>query len=198
MIRINLAKTQSYSGPSAQATDGIQIPSVVASDNKAVKIASMIFFLILVIGYERYILGSKRAILAETKTQMQSIQDEIAKFGTVTSVIEDLVKEKEKLNGQLLVIQQISQKRAFKLKAITKIQESLPDDLWLDEMKIDRNTVNIRGLSRTPTSVQKIVNSLSAADFIESAVNKELKRVKPTSDTDELQQFDIEAKVKMQ
>lgn len=196
MIRINLAKTQSYSAPTTQAPSGIEMPSMTG-DSKAVKIASMLVFLILVIGYEKYQLNKKRSVLEGMQKEMATIQTEISKFGSVTNVIEDLIKEKEKLNGQLLVIQQISAKRAFKLKTITKIQESLPDDAWLEELKIDQTLVNLKGLARTPTSVQKIVNNLLTADFIEAANNKEMKRVKMTVDADEVQQFDIEAKVRL-
>ncbi len=193
MIRINLAKTHAYAGPSTQTAVRLDTP-VAQGQSQGLKIVSMILFLVLVIGYEKQQLSIKKANAAVSQNQLQAILAEIASFGSVTSIIEELEKEKKKVDEKLGVIESISKKRAFKLGIIMIMQENLPDDLWLEEMVVDKDLIHFKGLSRSPASIQQIVKKLEDNNFVKSAVNNELSRFKDGED--ELQKFTIEARVK--
>ncbi len=196
MIRVNLAKTHNYTSAGTQTAIAMDQAAAMsqAGPHPAVKVAVILIMPILLYGYESYTLTQKNMTLTREKAKAEQIEAEVSQFGSVKSVVEDLVKEKNKLNEQLSVIQKISQKRAFKLQAIQVVQRSMLDDLWLDEMIVDQSVLNFKGYSRTPTSVQEIVNNLSSSDFIVSAFNKKMERVKLGKD--DLNTFEIEAKVK--
>lgn len=194
MIRVNLAKTHNYSSAGTQTAVQLDAAKLTGQSESIKKVVIMIVFPILLYMYEAYSLGLKQEQSQKIKGQLEAVQQEIQQYGSVTTIVEDLLKEKEKLNAQLKVIQTISQKRAFKLKAITKVQESLPDDLWMREMNIVGGIISFKGYSQTSISVQKIVRRLNDLDFITSAINKELKRV--TRGDREVQEFNIEARVK--
>lgn len=193
MIRVNLAKTNSHASVGTQTA--IKVDGLSLSGNGEIiqKVLVMSIFLILVIVYEKYTINQKTEKLIATQQQLDQIQMEVEKFASVKAVVEGLVKERNNLNEQLKVIEKISQKRAYKLKTITLVQESLPDDLWLNEMEIEKNIINFKGYSKKPTSVQMIARKLSNAEFIASALAKEIKRV--TVEKRTLQEFNIEAKV---
>ena len=197
MIKINLAKTHSYKGAGTSTGIASISASAFSVDGELAppaKIAIMAIFLILVIGYEKYQLGVKNEKLAQVNAELNNVRNESAKFGTVTNVIEDLIKEKKQLNEQLLIIQKISQKRAFKLQAIAKVQENIPEDLWLTEMSIKKNFITFKGLSQSPSSVQSVVAYLNASDFVDNAENQELKRESINGQV--LNSFSIVAQVK--
>lgn len=196
MIRVNLAKTHNYTSTGTQTAIAMDQAAAKAAGapHPAVKVGLMVLMTILLYVYESYNLSQLRVRLAEKNEQVRQIQAEVQQFGPVSGVVEGLVKERQKLNSQLAVIQQISRKRSFKLRAIRQVQESVLEDLWLTEMIVKRDSLVFRGLSRSPTSVQQIVKNLLAADFVETAINRELKRVK--SAEGEMNSFDIEAKVK--
>lgn len=196
MIRINLAKTHNYTSSGTQTAIAMDQAAALASGgpHPAVKIAIMIILPIILYIYESYNITQKSIELAKVQTQVQQIEAEVAQFGSVKTVVEDLVKERNKLNEQLSVIQKISQKRAFKLKAINQIQVSLLDDLWLEQLTVDQSVMDFQGLSRSPTSINEIVENLNKNDFIESAFNKEMNRKKIGKEV--LQQFNIEARIK--
>lgn len=195
MIRVNLAKTQSYSPASAGTITNMDFKGLGAgvNVNLVLKIGGLIMATILVIAYEQYMISGKRSTLAQVSVEAAALQEEINGFGSVDQVLDGLAKEKAKMNEQLTVIQKISQKRAFKLQAILRVQKGLPEDVWLEEFNFDDNIIIIKGFSRTPTSVQIFVQTLNDADFITSAVNKELSRVKLADQ--QIQKFEIEARV---
>lgn len=197
MIKVNLAKTHNYASAGTQtaiAMDQAAAMSSAGAPHPAVKIALILIMPILLYAYESYTITQKGLELARVRQQVEQIEAEISQFGSVKSVVEDLSKEKARLTEQLNVIQKISQKRAYKLQAIEVVQQSLLEDLWLDEMIVDQSTLNFRGHSRSPSSVQEIVENLSKNEFILSAFSKEMKRDRIGQE--DLNAFEIEAKVK--
>jgi len=195
MIRINLAKSQSYAPMSAGTVTNMDFKSLGAGANANLlfKVGGLLLTTILLIAYENYTISIKNTALARVTTQAAALQEEIKGFGSVDQVLENLGKEKAKMNEQLTVIEKISQKRAFKLQAILTAQKGLPEDVWLEEFNFYDSTIILKGFSRTPTSVQEFVQALNNTDFILSAVNKELSRVKMGDQ--QVQKFEIEARV---
>ena len=197
MIRVNLAKTHNYSSTGTQTAIAMDQASASLASGQAnliAKVALMLASTLLLYLYQTYNISQLRVKLAVKNDQLAQIQAEVEKFGPVTQVVDNLLKERQRLDAQLEVLQKISKKRSSKLSTIRLVQESVVEDLWLKTMRVDQNILGFRGYSRTPTSVQQIVKNLQAADFIESAINKELKLEKKGKE--ELNSFDIEARVK--
>lgn len=193
MIRINLAKTHAYATPASQTATTISDSPGRTGTHPGVKIFLMVIFVAGVIAFEKKELSGKRKALAVTQSQLQAQQAEIDKFGSVTAVIEELEKEKKKTQEQLSVIQAIAQKRVFKLDAIVKMQESVTDDLWLEELSVDKDEIFFKGFSRSPSSVQLVVKKLKESKYVLEADNIELSRDHTTPD---LQKFVIRVMVK--
>ncbi len=194
MIRINLAKTHGYTSGGTAATESAPSAFAGAGPHPVVKIGAMLLLAMLVYGYEAYNISQLNFIYQQEQQKADAIKKEVDQFGSVKSVVDDLLKEKSKLNEQLEVIRKISQKRAFKLQAITMVQRGLTDDLWLTEMLVEQNNINFKGLSRSPSSVQEIIQNLQKAQFVQTAENRGISRKKV--DNDELNAFEINVTVK--
>jgi Tfp pilus assembly protein PilN len=160
----------------------------------AVKVIIIVILPILLYAYQLYNIGLKEAELASEQARSAQIQEEIKNFGATKAVVEGLIEERKKLNEQLEVIETISKKRAYKLQAIATLQKNLIDDLWLTELEVGKGEIVFKGLSRTPTSIQEIVENLNKLDLIETALNREQQRV--TVDNKKFNSFEIVAKVK--
>lgn len=194
MIRVNLAKSHNYTATGTQTAIAMDQAMLAAGPHPAVKVLVMLILPILLYGYESYNISRLSAIARTEEAKDQKIQRTVSEFGSVKAVVEGLVKEKQRLNEQLRVIKKISQKRAYKLRAVEEVQKSLTEDLWLNELVVDENLLEFKGISRTASSVQEIVKNIGKNDFIESAESREIKRIK--IDKESFNTFDIVVRVK--
>ena len=177
MIRVNLIKASSHAlaeGSMGQAGAGGSGEGL----HPFLKVFFILLFPGLLYGYESFTLSEKKARLRVLANENQRIEAEVSQFGSVRSVVEDLEKEKKQLSDQLIVIQKISKKRASKLSIIHHLQKTLPYEIWLTEMNMNQNLFSFEGYSRSPSSIQKIVESLNEHTFVKLASNKYLKREK--------------------
>ena len=192
MIKINLAKASASVVVEAQsvASSGL---TAAAQNDVAVKIILMLIFVLGIYGFEKYNISGKTQRLVAVEREREALASKVAQYGAVTTVVEDLAKEKRKLSKQMQVIQKISKKRAFKLQSITQLQKAIPLDSWVEEVTIEDDKVGFKGYARTPTSVQTIVAKLSELEFMQSVQQKELAIKKVGKN--EVHEFTIEAKV---
>ena len=193
MIKINLAKASASIPAETHSVATGGLANFSPNDN-AIKVVCMLVFIFILYAYQKYNISNKTQRFLTINVQATELQEQVTKFGPVTAVVEDLAKERKKLNQQMEVIQKISEKRAYKLGSIIALQESIPTDTWIEEMALKEGVINFKGYSRDPTSVQKIVSHLSELDFLESAVNKELS-IKKIGKS-EVHSFNIEARTR--
>lgn len=192
MIKINLAKTQNYSAGGKAEGGGAAI-TTGGGPHPAIKGVVLVIFVALVYGYESYTLAEKGLVLSGLRAEFQKSEQEVSQFGSITNAVNSLTKEKAKLDEILKVIEKISQKRAYKLGAIATVQEHILDDLWLEELVVDKEKVSLRGVSRSSSSVQVLVSKLKESPGIKTASNKGLKR--RNTGTDNLNEFEIVARI---
>lgn len=199
MIRINLARSTVATSPIAQGGGSSAGSSAAAlgagmGAHPGVKLVAIFLLPLAIYIYEKRELGIKKNILNVENAKLEKIKAEVNKYGAVTAAVEDLKKERNKLQQRLEVIASISRKRASKILTLNEIQRIIPEDTWLDSIKIDEGKIVIDGLSRVPSSVQVFVEKLAQLKFLKSAVNKGVTRTK-LGDTN-LHKFTVEAEIK--
>ncbi|MCJ8277569.1 MAG: PilN domain-containing protein [Bdellovibrionales bacterium] len=173
MIKINLAKASASITVEAQPLASGGLANFSASDN-VVKVVLMLVFVIGLYSYESYTISEKKSRFYVVNNEAGELKQQVTKFGPVTAVVEDLAKERVKLNKQMEVIEKISKKRAFKLSSILELQKAIPVDSWVEEISVKENLIKFNGFSRDPRSVQQIVAHLQNLEFVDIATNKEL------------------------
>lgn len=192
MIKINLAKASASVAVESQSVASSGLATAAQSD-VAVKVVLMLIFVMGIYGFEKYNISGKTQRLVAIERERQALTTKVAQYGAVTTVVEDLAKERKKLSKQMQVIQQISKKRAFKLQSITQLQVAMPVDSWIEELNLADETVKFKGYSKSPASVQGIVAKLSELDFMQNVQTKEMAIKKIGKN--EVHEFNIEAKV---
>ena len=193
MIKVNLARMSSAAAH-VHVEQAVSAPGPAQPLHPLVKVLLIFIIPIGLYIWQDMIVSEKMARLQDSDAQLADIKTQVEKLGAVTSVVRSLSKEKDRLQEQLRVIGKISSKRAFKLRTINEMQGVLPDDCWLENVKIEKEKVFFKGYSRTPSSVQELVDSLEKLDFLASAYNQELKRA--NLGTAKVHEFNIIAEVK--
>ena len=196
MIRINLAKSNNFMnaeeiGKSSDFFGGEL--SLKFEQDHILKVLVMLTFIFALVGYEKYTLFNLKKSLQSSQAQVNEIQQKIDGFGNVGSVIEELIKEKEKMNAKLKVIEKISRRKTLKINSLLKIQEHLPEDMWLKTLSFKKKKLLFNGYSRKTSSIQKMVQRLNELKFVNLAVSKGIKRVGSKIET---QKFSIELVLK--
>ena len=197
MIRINLAKSSNFmnAGEAGKQVDFFRGDIDLKIDWSHIKkILVMFTFPVILIVYEKYNSFALKKSLQISAAGVNKLQQEINSFGEISSVIEELIKEKERMSVKLGIIKEISKKKTLKVKSLLEIQEKMPENLWLKEIVFEKDKVLFNGYSLKDSSVQKMVKGLKGVEFIESVANKDVKKME-NSDID-MYQFDMELKLK--
>ena len=192
MIKINLAKDSNI-GIEDSGSFVESIRSFKLDRERAKKLIFILNILIGLILYERYNLYDMNKKLRESTNKLNGINQKIIQYGDVSSAVLQLQEQKKEMFKQLEVIRKVSKKRKLKIDSITKIQEFIPEDVWISEINFDKSKIIFSGYTRKASSVQGLVKNLSETGFVDLVVNMELKRV---SGKDNLQTFDIDLDLK--
>ena len=93
MIKVNLAKTHNYTSAGTQTSIAMDQMSMGSSGapHPAVKIAIIIIMPFLLYGYESYNLAQKGIRLAQKQSEVAQMEAEVSQYGSVKTVVEDLV-----------------------------------------------------------------------------------------------------------
>ena len=174
MIKVNLARLSGSAPVHAEAAVTASAPS-----RPTPLPLKLLLIFALPIGlyiWQDIVVSEKIKSMKSSEDRLVEIKAQVEKLGAVTAVVQGLSREKARLQKQLSVIGRISGKRAFKLKTISEAQKLIPEDCWFEEVSIAKGKVKFKGYSRTPSSVQKLVDELERLEFLSSAYNEELKR----------------------
>ena len=198
MIKINLAKVSAHVGEAAE-TGGSSAPSIDFSGfsglgkSALLKLGLVFIFTLGVYIWESRVNSDIQAQLKARQAKLKELETEVAKFGSAALAVEEIKKERKRLHDRLRVIAKISSKRAFKIQTLEAMQQIIPEDCWLKEIKITKTQVELNGYSRNPSSVQSLVEKLSELEFLSSVTNEGMVRTK-LGETN-VSEFSILAKV---
>ncbi len=193
MIRINLAKSSNFMNTGEAGNQLFNKDLDLKIDWSHFKKFLVVLTLptVLVI-YEKSNSFLLKESLKKSTAELDKVKQELEKFGDISSVIQELIKEKEEMNKKLEVIKEISKRRTLKTDILFKIQEKIPEQIWLKEVLFEKEKILINGYSRKDSSAQSIIEELKGIESVESVANKEI----VGDEKIEAYKFDIELKLK--
>ena len=195
MIRVNLAKVSSH-GDEIEDSGGSSIPSLDlegVNQNSLVKLGLIFLFPLGLFFWEGHVNNGIKKNLIAKQAELRTLEAEVAKFGSAATAVEDIKRERKRLHDRLSIIAKISSKRAYKIRTLEAMQKIIPKDCWLKEIKITKTQIELNGYSRSPSSVQSLVEKLSEMEFLSSVSNEGMVR-KKLGDTN-VSEFSILAQV---
>jgi type IV pilus assembly protein PilN len=161
MIRINLLQVERTAKPKRGGAPSLQFGSLAS---KAPLLASLILVAAFAyVGYEGWMLWVADAQL-DAELQQQRLEE--ARLAPVLKQVEDFEARKKQLQQRVTLIEQLRRGQAVPVHLLDKISRSLPDRLWLTEMKeFDDTSVQLDGQTSTLTSLADFVGNLENSGY---------------------------------
>lgn len=106
----------------------------------------------------------------EMQGKINAAKREIAELRPIIAEVKDFKAKKEELDRKISVIKELSNAQKGPVRIMDEISRALPDLLWLEEMSVAGNTVQLRGKAFNTNAVATFLSSLDAVDGFEEPV----------------------------
>jgi type IV pilus assembly protein PilN len=158
MIRINLLQVERTAKP--KRGSALQFGSLA---QKMPLISSLILVAALVyVGYGAWSLYVRDQQLDAELTQAR--QDE-ARLAPVLKQVEEFEARQKQLQQRVTLIEELRRGQAVPVHLLDKISRSMPDRLWLTDMKETGDSVQLDGQTSTLTSLADFVGNLENSGY---------------------------------
>ena len=158
MIRINLLSVERRAQKSA-ALDSAQRITLLCS---LILVGSAI-----AIGYWFW---SLRAESTQLDQDIAAARQETARLATVLRQVERFESRKQQLEQRVLLIEQLRKGQSGPVHLLDQISRSLPDRMWLTQLKQEGTALTIEGRASSLTALSDFVGNLEASPFFKRPV----------------------------
>lgn len=158
MIRVNLLRSTGLDVGMGGA--GIEVVAVDQQRIAAMKGVVIAIFPIALYIYEKINISNLQQAASAVRSQVTSVEAEIAQYGDQGPRVEKYTKEKQRIGQHLDGIQAIAKDRLREVKALDNIQSITPVQVWFERIFIKDGLVSVIGHSNTDEGVATFYASL--------------------------------------
>ncbi len=184
MIRINLIAGEREK-PKRRAGFSIDIGQKVMLLCSLILVATA-----LGIGWWWWSLDREQARLT---TETSDAQREAARLKTILVQVADFDKQKQQLTERVALIEQLRKGQSAAVHMVDELAKSLPDMLWLTNMKQDGGELTVDGRCTTLTALSDFVANLERSTYFRKPVEIVDSQVDNTPNAGELIKFTLKA-----
>lgn len=166
MIKINLSANKSK----------VSLTNVGGFDLTKLKIKALAFvfvllyipdFLILPMWQES--LDQKKAEIQALKTKLGRLRDEVNRTKDFEKQIQDLKLQEQNLGQKLVAVKEAINLKKNPSALLLYVAKNTPAKLWIKDLTIDGDVMNIKGEALDYTSIGEFVTNLRSSVFIKEA-----------------------------
>ena len=129
--------------------------------------------------------------------QIAAAERETARLHNVIIQVQQFEARRAQLQQRVTLIEQLRKGQTGPVHMLDQISRSLPDTMWLSELKQTANDISIDGHCTNLTALSDFVSSLEASAYFDPPVEIIDSTVEPgTATTTELIRFSVKAKFK--
>lgn len=166
MIKVNLLRNVSATAvPTSGTSIGVMPMGGVTQDvqkQALARVAVILGAVLLVIFYEKTEISAKEQRVEEKRMELAKVKAEIAKFGDAAPMVEKYNKEKQKLDKQIAVLEDLTANRLREVKLLDAIQSIMPQKAWLDQLDVQQGKGKMTGFADTDDTANMIYQQLQA------------------------------------
>ena len=96
----------------------------------------------------------------------QYLKDEISKLDKQIAEILDLEQQKQRLLARMQVIEQLERSRAEVVHLFDQIVKTLPDGIYLTQIKQNDRKIQIQGVTQSSTRVSNYMRNLDGSEWL--------------------------------
>jgi type IV pilus assembly protein PilN len=161
MIRVNLI------GERKLAKKKVGFP--IAQQQIPLACGAILVGAVLLVGWRYWSLGRESARLA---TETAKAQKETASLKSIIAQVADFEQQKAELQQRVELIEQLRKEQTGPVHMLDEISRSLPQMLWLTNLKETPNSseVLIEGRSNTLTGISDFVANLEASGYFKKSI----------------------------
>ncbi len=168
MIELNLLEKK----------EPIRLPVIMGVDFKELNfkmlgLAIILYYVpeILVRGVFDHQLKTEEETYQSLLSETQKIEEEIGKKTNTKSQLEAYNKQVEKLKARSAQVDEILKIRTNPKKILEKMARSIPEDLWIDNLKInEKSEVTISGGADSPRSIGEFITIINDSPFFGNSI----------------------------
>lgn len=203
MIRINLLR-ESIRGSSSERTVAASSSTNLGSGgsilggvtNVAELFIKITLFFVPMIGmmvYENIVLSQKRDEVAKLESENATLVQQTTGLDGQIKAARKLEEEKNRLQSQIEIIKKLSKERLNNVRALSAIQDVIPQKVWLTSLKFEKEKVELKGLSQDRTEVTDFTNALDRSIYFQDVDLKYIQQ--ELGKEGNLQKFEATAKL---
>lgn len=188
MIKINLSATQKQ----------MDMSNLGGFDFTKIKYRAVILALVIMYLPDFFItplwdseFEARNAELQQLQGQSTSLKRKVAQSANMEKQIVELKAQEENLGKKLTAVKQAISLKRNPANLLLYIAKNIPQDLWVKELSIEKETMVVKGEALSYTSVGNFVNNLRSSVFIKDASIKSTTSTVRESDKRRIESFEI-------
>lgn len=166
MIRINLLQVERTSAAPKSRGAGLNLGSAAAS--KVPLLCSLI--LVAAIGYVGYSAWALFQRGQRLEVELQAARDEEAKLQPVLRQFEAFEARKKQLQDRVNLIEELRRGQGVAVHLLDEVSKSVPDRLWLTDMKQQNDFVVMDGQTSTLTAISDFIGNLESTGYFKRPI----------------------------
>jgi type IV pilus assembly protein PilN len=165
MIRINLLQVERTSGKAAKSRSAVNFGSAAA---KVPLLCSLIFLgAVLYVGYTAWSLYQQGQQL---EMELAQAKEEERKLQAVLRQFEAFEARKKQLEERVKLIEDLRRDQGKAVHLLDKVSASVPDRLWLTDMKQTGDSIQMDGQTSTLTALADFIGNLEHTGYFKRPV----------------------------
>jgi type IV pilus assembly protein PilN len=166
MIRINLLQVERSSATTKSRGASLNLGSAAAS--KVPLLCSLI--LVAAIGYVGYSAWSLFQRGQRLEMDLQQARDEEAKLQPVLRQFEQFEARKKQLQDRVNLIEELRRGQGVAVHLLDEVSKSVPDRLWLTDLKQQNEFVVMDGQTSTLTAISDFIGNLESTGYFKRPI----------------------------
>jgi type IV pilus assembly protein PilN len=164
----------------------------IAAEKVTVGCSLILVATALLVGWWYWSLKNESTALDE---QIVQAQQETARLQSVITQVRQFEARRGQLQQRVTLIEQLRKGQTGPVHLLDQVSRSLPDSMWLTELKQSASDILIEGRCTTLTALSDFVSGLETSNYFDKPVEIVDSKVLPASPgTPELIQFSVKAK----
>lgn len=188
MIKINLSTAQK----------SVDISNVGGFDFTRIKIKALILVIVLIYVPDFVLLpmweeeiATLNQDLATKQSELSRLKRKVTKSQDLEKQIRELKAQEDNLGKKLTAVKQAISEKRNPSNILLYLAKNIPKELWIKELTITGDVMNIKGESFDYTSIGNFINNLKSSVFIKDANISSTSSNVRAGDKKRIESFDV-------
>lgn len=164
MIKINLLpKTKKF-----------QLPVILGIDLAKINIKLLLVFIVihyLLTGFLESHFESSReevsGVVNKLSAEKRKLLTENRQFKDIQKQIKELLAQEKNLQSRKVVVESIIKTKKNPVKLLLYISKNIPEDIWIEKMKVEGDEISIEGNSLSFKSIRTFLDNLQKSVYFD-------------------------------